>query len=337
MNKKVLLAKHEYSGIYKNFIWDLEYHSYDVYPLIYENSQIKKIRNFKDKIVHIYKKIILKDRNYKKQLFLKYFEDDFLNKLKNFPDNHFDYSLVIRADFYSINVIKEIVRVCKLNISYHWDGMERFPEIQTRIHFFDKFYVFEEADYNKYSSTFSNIYLTNNFYFENNQPSNKYKKSDVFYIGAYVQNRSEDLLSIYDFLKSENLDVNLMLCCEDSAFISKNSNKGISFFQKPIDYSETLEMSKNSKVVLDFRIKGSAGHKGLSLRFFEAIFHENKIITDNEEVLEYDFYKTENVFILGKDKMENLNSFINSKYEPLENKLKEKYKFINWFNSITEN
>jgi hypothetical protein len=35
--------------------------------------------------------------------------------------------------------------------------------------------------------------------------------------------------------------------------------------------------------------------------------------------------------------MENLNSFINSKYEPLENKLKEKYKFINWFNSIIKN
>jgi len=334
---KVLIAKHEYSAIYKNIIWDLEANNYEVFPLLYKVYSINKYRSLKDRFTKIYRKTVLKDKTYKQRLFSKYFENDFLNQLKKYPDNYFDYSLVIRADFYTIPVVKEIIRVCKFNISYHWDGMERFPEIQTRISFFDKFFVFEEKDFSKYSKKYSNIGLTSNFYFENNIPLKSYSKTDVFYIGAYVENRNEELLSLSNHLKNMSLNVKIMLCCGNRLIIKKNENRGVDFFKNPIDYSETLEMSKSSKVVLDFRIKGNDGHKGLSLRFFEALCHENKIITDNKEVLKYDFYKPENIFILGKDNHDDLESFIKSKYEPVEKIIVDKYKFINWFESKISN
>jgi hypothetical protein len=215
--------------------------------------------------------------------------------------------------------------------------MERFPEILTRIDYFDRFFVFEEKDFYKYSKIHSNIGLTSNFYFENNTPLKLYPKTDVFYIGAYVENRNEELLRLSNHLKNMSLNVKIMLCCENRSIIKKNENRGVEFFKNPIDYCETLEMSKSSKVVLDFRIKGSDGHKGLSLRFFEALYHQNKIITDNKEVLKYDFYTPENIFILGKDNHDNLESFINSKYKPIEKKIVDKYKFINWFESKISN
>jgi len=333
MKKRVLIAKHEYSAIYKNITWDFEVNNYEVFPLLYKVYSIKKYRSLKDRAVKAYRKTVLKDKTFKQRLFLKYFENDFLDQLKKYPDDYFDYSLVIRADFYTIPVVKEIIRVCKYNISYHWDGMERFPEIQERVAFFDKFYVFEEKDFDKYSNKYKNIGLTNNFYFENNKPVNSYLKTDVFYIGAYVENRNEVLLSLANHLRSINFNVKIMLCCENKSVIEKNVNKGIDFFKTPIDYSETLEMSKSSKVVLDFRIKGSNGHKGLSLRFFEALYHQNKIITDNEEVVKYDFYKPENIFVLGKDNNDDFKYFINSKYEPVEESIVDGYKFINWFES----
>jgi len=333
MKKKVLIAKHEYSAIYKNITWDFEANNYEVFPLVYKVYTVNEYRSLKDRLVKAFRKTILKDNTYKQKLFLKYFEDDYLNQLKSYPNNHFDYSLVIRADFYTIPVIKEIIRVCKYNISYHWDGMERFPEIQTRVAFFDKFYVFEEKDFDKYSKKFVNLGLANNFYFENNKPVNSYPKTDVFYIGAYVENRNEDLLNLFSSLKKLSLNVKLMLCCENQLVIKKNENIGIDFFKDPIDYSETLEMSKSSKAILDFRIKGSVGHKGLSLRFFEALYHENKIITDNEEILKYDFYKPENIFILGKDNNEDFERFINSKYVKVDKTIVDKHSFINWFES----
>lgn len=335
--KKIIIATHEYSGIYKNIIQDLEVNNYEVFPLIFKEYEITKYRNIKDRLINAYKKTILKDKNFKKELFLKYRENDFIEQIKKYPNNYFDYSFFIRADFYTSNVIKEVIRVSKYNFSYHWDGLDRHPKIQKKIPFFDDFYVFEKKDVEKYSKTHQNIHLTTSFYFENNKPKNAYSKVDVFYIGEYLPNRIQDVLSIYHELKKLSLNINIMLMSKNEDIINKYSNSDIKFFKQPIDYGETLEMSKSSRIVLDILTKEKNGHQGLSLRFFEALIHKNKIITDNVNVLNYDFYHPDNIFIKGHDDIKTLSAFIEKKHRNINEKILIKYSFINWFKSKTNN
>ena len=225
------------------------------------------------------------------------------------------------------------MRVSKYNFSYHWDGLDRFPKIQNIIPFFDDFYVFEKSDLGKYSQKYKNIHHTTNFYFENNKPQKAYPKTDVFYIGEYLPNRIQDVLDLYHDLKKLSLNVKIMLWSQDDTIKIKYSNSDIYIFKTPIDYSETLEMSKSSRIVLDILTKEKDGHQGPSLRFFEALIHKNKIITDNVNIINYDFYHPNNIFIKGYDKINTLPAFIEKNYHDIDEKILMKYSFINWINS----
>ncbi|MGY5352570.1 hypothetical protein ACXGQW_08405 [Wenyingzhuangia sp. IMCC45533] len=337
MKKKILLAKHEYSDIYKNITWEFEQNNYEVFHLLFKNYIPKKHKSLKIRLIKLYRKNILKDPNYKYQLISKYYEEIFLILLSQFSENHFDYSLVIRADLYTEKTIQEICRVTNYNIAYHWDGIDRFPDIHTRISYFDKFYVFEKRDLDNYRDLYDNMDITTNFYFEHNKPNKIYEQLDVFYIGAYVQNRWSNIEYICEKLTNYNLTIKVLISEKKTEIANKHKNKHISFLNQLIPYHETLAMSKASNVILDFTIKGDNGHNGYSLRFFEALIHENKVITDNKNVINADFYKSENIFIIDHDDIQNLENFIKSPYQTVSEKIKHKYSFINWFETKLPN
>ena len=105
------------------------------------------------------------------------------------------------------------------------------------------------------------------------------------------------------------------------------NNRNIGLFDQQIDFGEYLEMVKNAKILLDFK---AIGHNGLSLRFFESLKYEKKLITNNASVVDYDFYNPNNIFILHKDSLEDLEKFIHSDYEKLPTEVVESYSFKAW-------
>ena len=62
----------------------------------------------------------------------------------------------------------------------------------------------------------------------------------------------------------------------------------------------------------------------------ESLFFKRKLITNNKEVMKYEFYNPNNIFILEKDNFEKINEFINSKYEDIDSKIVDYYDIENW-------
>ena len=62
----------------------------------------------------------------------------------------------------------------------------------------------------------------------------------------------------------------------------------------------------------------------------ESIFLKKKLITNNKNVKNFKFYNKNNIFIIGIDKWENLEEFLNKKYHDIDRKILEKYDFKNW-------
>ena len=87
-----------------------------------------------------------------------------------------------------------------------------------------------------------------------------------------------------------------------------------------------IEMAK-SRAILDIL---SNPLDGLSLRALESLFHERKLITNSQTIIDYDFYDTQNVFILGKDNLSDLPSFIKSPYKKIDQVIVDSYDFKNW-------
>ncbi len=82
-----------------------------------------------------------------------------------------------------------------------------------------------------------------------------------------------------------------------------------------------------SKSILDFV---SIGQSGLTIRPLEALFLKKKLITNDKFIKNFDFYHPDNVFILGKDKMEYLSDFLEKPFIEIEESITSKYDFSNW-------
>ncbi|MBP5204804.1 oligosaccharide biosynthesis protein Alg14, partial [Candidatus Saccharibacteria bacterium] len=55
-----------------------------------------------------------------------------------------------------------------------------------------------------------------------------------------------------------------------------------------------------------------------------------KLITDNSNIVDYNFYRPENIFIIGKDDPGRLKDFISSPYKKINQKIVDYYEFENW-------
>lgn len=318
-NKKIILAVPNHFGLPEVFQKNLEFLGFEVFQL--ELNLDHKL-NIKDTLIHFYNKTIKKNRLHKAKIKAKKSEIlhiEFLNKLPQ----KIDFCLIIRPDLYSENVIKKITERVELSAAYQWDGMDRFPLAKNYIEYFDNFFVFDENDALKYPKCIH----TTNFYFDDDIETCEID-TDVFFVGSFMKNRIYELLQLSLFFDKLKLKTKLFLHLKKLSKAKKYKNSSIIFTKKFITFKENIELLKKSKIVLDFK---NDIHNGLSLRTFEAIGFEKKLISNNSLVQNYSFYNTNNIFLLENNfDEEELKKFLSSPYQQLPEETKSYYSFSHW-------
>ncbi|MGL5797842.1 MAG: hypothetical protein ACRCYT_06505, partial [Cetobacterium sp.] len=108
--------------------------------------------------------------------------------------------------------------------------------------------------------------------------------------------------------------------------------KDILSFQK-LTYKENIENVKKSKVVVELNY---FTQNGLTLRTFECIGAETKLVTENKDICNYDFYNSDNIYILKDEKdIENIPvSFFEKPYIKIDENIKEKYSLDGFIKEI---
>lgn len=89
-----------------------------------------------------------------------------------------------------------------------------------------------------------------------------------------------------------------------------------------IPYSDYLKVVSKSKCIIDLVQKGQTG---TTMRVLEAIFSHKKLITNNDALIGYDFYNKNNIFIWGRDSVEDLKMFIESDFIEIEQEVLSEY------------
>lgn len=151
-------------------------------------------------------------------------------------------------------------------------------------------------------------------------------KYDVFFVGK-DKGRLNQLLSIKDFFQ-QNGYVSLFIIIPDRRRYTKLEKRELS---KPIPYKEVIHYDIHSLCILDIV---TDDNYGLTYRVLEAIFLNKKLITNYSDIVSYEFYHPNNVFIIGKDNWKNFGSFIRSNNVLIPDTVKSKYSFENFINSI---
>ena len=94
-----------------------------------------------------------------------------------------------------------------------------------------------------------------------------------------------------------------------------------------LTYPQYLDRLARTRCVIDISQKGQTG---LTRRPLEALFYGKKLLTDNPEIARYDFYRPQNVFILGKDPEEQLRAFIESPLAEVPESIRASYDVNEW-------
>jgi hypothetical protein len=111
------------------------------------------------------------------------------------------------------------------------------------------------------------------------------------------------------------------------AFFFKFGNKFKDYYKERISYDEILTYISKSKTILDYV---SEKQTGMTIRPLEALFFRKKLLTNDRSIVNRDFYKKENIFVIGIDDLKNLPYFLSYPYIELEKETRDYYDFNQW-------
>ncbi len=206
-------------------------------------------------------------------------------------------------------------------VYWYWDPVQpSFSpfKIETR---WEK-WSFDKDDCRKYRLKYNSTYFFKNI----NLPHNRLKY-DIIFIGQN-KGRLNELLRLKDIFQKNGLKFYLHVVKDRD--ISLNTTYK---FSKRIPYRELLNLISQSISILDICQQNQSG---LTLRVMEALFFEKKLITNNRYVTGYNFYKKENIFILGQDPEDQLLLFLQIPYQKISTEIVLQYEFGNWLERIIQ-
>lgn len=297
---------------------------YDVHLLFDEYCEEYQYNRIIDKIRNLYQRNLRGNKDYFKILEKEHFDRYCIEKLNSFLKyNHrIDCVLFIRVDKFSDFFLKRIKKFFpNYIVSYQWDKIteSQLPILKLYTKkYLNKLFVYVPDDTNVISNS---IFLPNYHFNDNDFVENNIY--DAIYVGADYQNKREPKLI-------KLLDSNLF---NKTKFILRGMGKHskIEYIDYDYSYSSYINDLKKSKIIIDF---ASNNEFGLSFRFFEAICYDKKIITNNKDVLRYEFYNENNILITDFIDFTDFTDFINLPYHYYNNDIKFKYSLENWIKNI---
>lgn len=209
--------------------------------------------------------------------------------------------------FYAINrIVKPEVKKCL----WIWNPVkihlrDKMFSIYKKIELFGfEISTFDKGDSIRYSQK-----LYNQFFRMRENISKEEEEYDFYFIG-FEKNRGEILTYLKEKLKNYRCYFKIVHKVSES-----------------IPYNQNIANIKKSRCIIEIV---QSGQEGITLRPLEAIACGKKLLTNNKNIKQYDFYSPQNVFILGEDALENIDQFINSAYLSIQPNIINKYDIANW-------
>lgn len=259
-----------------------------------------------------------------------------LSKIKN---NTYDYVFIVNLEAMTEEIITNLRTAFKdaIFILYMWDSSLNKKSLTKVYSLFDYRYTFDRFDANnipgfKFRPLFyTDIYL--------NLPLVS-KKYDLSFVGTAHGDRSFIVKKVqaqlqaaamnfffYLYLNSKLLYYYLHF--SNPKFRATSSYKEYSF--KPLKELDIVNIIAASQAVLDIQ---HGLQTGLTMRTFEVLGAEKKLITTNADIVNYDFYHRDNILVINRDKPVIDKAFLESSYKILPDEIKFKYSIGGWLSEI---
>lgn len=188
----------------------------------------------------------------------------------------------------------------------------RFDEFKIKIQSIGfSIYTFDPHDSNKY-----NIRLCNQFMRMHIGNSNEMISTcewDFYFLGS-DKNRKDEILNIKRDLSRFKLNFKVV---ENKSDIIK--------------YSDNVKNVMLSKCIVEITQQHQAG---MTLRALEALTYNKKLLTNNKWIRAADFYNPNNIFIIGEDNIEDIDTFMHLPYVSVSEDIRMEYSVEAWISNF---
>lgn len=317
--KKILFISPDFFDYYLDIKKELENQGFEV---TWFNDRPSNSL-FTKAIIRLNKKVLNKK--------IEKYIDSILETAKN---ENFEYVLILFGQSFSkkhIQTFRKVLPNARF-IYYTWDSCATFPFILEIYKEFDIAYSFDDSDCEKYG--FKHLPL---FY------SNEKLDIQVEYDAASILTIKRGKLDNYH--KIESILPNDILVYK---YLYLQSKMVYLYFKirykefrharlKDFNYTKLSRKTTNkifasSKVIIDCQMENQ---NGITMRTFEALHLNKKVITTNSNIKKYDFYTPNNIFIVDDQAKKIPEEFFNSEFDT-NYALSEKYSLKHFVEQLME-
>lgn len=328
MKKKVLLIAPLFFDYYRDIMDELRMMGCDPDYICDAPSN----SNLSKAVGRINKKLI-------KRFTSKYFKEKVLPQISLVQ---YDYVFVVAGmtfafDAEMMGIIKNIQKSAKFYM-YQWDSEKNLP-YSTGIHkYFERLFTFDRSDVERNKKyTFLPLFYNRTFENIGKAPATKFKY-DCFYVGTAHPKKYQEVNAMANALKGKfkrryiyhYMPSKLKYVYHKMLAPEYKKAKISDFRLDKLSKEQIAKIMAVTECVLD---APQAGQTGLTIRTIECLGAKKKLITTNTDIVNYDFYRPENILVF-KGEVDFNNVFFMEKYHEVEYKIYNKYSLRVWLESI---
>ena len=147
----------------------------------------------------------------------------------------------------------------------------------------DNIYTFDPVEAKKYNYA----YLGFNYYSSHFIEKSDLPLSDVFFVGGLKGGRTELIYNLYSRLSSKGIKCDFYLMPIDNKDVKQLP--GIFYYNGWRSYGEILQHTQKAKCIIEIV---QDGQSGATLRYFEAVSMNKKLLTNNPHIVNFPFYNS---------------------------------------------
>lgn len=273
--------------------------------------------------------------------YIKVIENYYKNKIQELSENKYDFILSIRGEYTpaaSVQLLKDTFPKTRL-ILYMWDSVRNNKGIESKWDYYDKVWTFDRIDYleNKDRIDFLPLFYYNSFL----PKSTSGYKNDIAFIGTGHEDRVRIIKGIKNQCDNVGLKMFEYIFLPHKLIYIRNKLINRNYRDIKVDdihfelmkTEDAYRIYSESKCIVDIE---SPTQNGLTMRTIEMIGLKKKLITTNKDIVNYDFYNSNNIMVVNRTDFQIDTDFINKPYELLADDIYDKYSLHGWILQVLE-
>ena len=252
---------------------------------------------------------------------------------------HVDFFIVIIPEGFTDHIVENFKNHFPNSkfILYLWDSVSNREYIKKSFLYFDKVLSFDFDDSKKYNLFFQPLFFIDKFRFTS-------EKSTIIYDLSFIGTAHSDRVNILKKLlknSTNTLNVYFYFYLQNPLIFFYNRFFDIYFKNvkitdikfKGLNKKKVIQIISQSNCIVDVN---HPKQTGLTIRSIEIVASGKKLITTNKTIRYYDFYNSNNIYIIDRDNPIIDKSFFNSELETTPDSIINNYTLKNWINTIIQ-